>query len=100
MKSLVNFINESKEITMDLAKSIVSKVIKDNKVNTEDIIKEFEKYDYDMDVISSLLNSSKANNVKAIGELLELIWDYLEDNYSTESTSYNEYIVNNLYKFI
>ena len=102
MKSLIEYINEGKQIDDKLAQEIVNAVLSSAKdIDINDINKELSKFDYDMEIVLHQIDGpSKKTNLDNTSALLDEIWAYVEEKYPNDENAYYSYIAENLYKFI
>ena len=102
MKSLKEFILEGAKLDDKLAKTIMDNVKADNKdLDIEEIKKEMEKYDYDMNIILKTIDyPSKNAHLDKTEELLNTIWTYLEEKYPNDCSNYYDFISQKLPDFL
>lgn len=102
MKSLKEFILEGAKLDDKLAKTIMNNVKADNKdLDIEEIKKEMEKYDYDMNIILKTIDyPSKNTHLDKTEELLNAIWAYLEEKYPNDCSNYYDFISQKLPDFL
>lgn len=101
MKSLKEFIKEAKTIDEKLIKLIVDEVVETNNIDVNELSKELQKYDCNMNIILKQLDSpSKKTSLDNTENFANCLWNFLEETYPNDSTNYNEYIMQNLCKLI
>ncbi len=101
MKSLSNYIIEGKQIDIELAKEIVQTVINDNSIDINELKKELDKYDYDMDTVLHMIDMPNQHTKLDTASLfIDCLSGYLDDKYSYNSNDYYDFIINKLYKLL
>lgn len=101
MKSIIEYINEGKQINDKLAFEIVNAVLSKTKVDLNVVNDELSKFNFDMGIVLQQVDApSKRTKLDNVSQLLNEIWAYIEEKYPNDSTAYYSYISKNLYKYI